>query len=712
LALTQTATVSVTTVGSRAQASPNPIVFDQTATNDNLVVLMAAASEHSDSLSLLYSGPSVYPKHFWFANFKSPSQFMKWNVSLATGAVYRVYAKLSAGAILPLQLSVTGTNTSLNFTTRNIGWDKQDCGTISIPAGASQLVLRRNTTNSTAAISIISLELLRESDRPAYEQRVANSRADTTWFSKSKYGLMTQFGPWGYPPSGPQVPFETWVNGFNVTNFVNLVTNTGAKYVIWSLTWWTYQICAPIQSVDNILGNSNRTSTRDLIGELATALHAAGVRFMLYYHCGQDGHLGYNSTDWWQAQRFPASDHTGRGVGDRSVFLTNWCNVITEIGNRYGTNLDGWFFDDGMVYYPAPFERLGRAAKAGNRNRLVSYNAWIATSYTDFQEVWMGEGSHGESQFGSAPAGGNGIFIDGPQRGLLEQGMFIMEEDWGIHRANQPINTTISANQAIGWVQSASARGVPLSFNMMFWSDQTYSTNSLNVVRNLKKTLYGSTSAPTNNLVVNGGFESPTMPDWAPYPPGSTSLTGWTIDATPSDGVQLGRAGIFSANNGSQNLQLTGGSAYANGGAISQMIATAPGMVYAVSIDIASRNGSAVTGNFNFGSSNRMLNASSTSFTNPTWQVPAATSNTLIKIVGSPNSATKQLVIDSVMVQPVCPLKVAIQRHGTNTILSWPHGALQQAGSVGGPSTNVPGSTSPWTNKSPFGKERFFRLLW
>ncbi|MBI4325718.1 MAG: Ig-like domain-containing protein, partial [Chloroflexi bacterium] len=107
LALTQTATVSVTTVGSRAQASPNPIVFDQTATNDNLVVLMAAASEHSDSLSLLYSGPSVYPKHFWFANFNSPSQFMKWNVSLATGAVYRVYAKLSAGAILPLQLSVT-----------------------------------------------------------------------------------------------------------------------------------------------------------------------------------------------------------------------------------------------------------------------------------------------------------------------------------------------------------------------------------------------------------------------------------------------------------------------------------------------------------------------------------------------------------------------------------------------------------------------------
>jgi len=475
------------------QFAPNPVVFDQMATNDNLVVLMAAASEHNSGLTLYYDGPSVYPKHFWFDNCgNGTNDYMKWNVSLATGAVYHVYGKLSASANVPVRLSITGTNTLLDFTTRNIGWDKLDCGTINIPAGTNQLVLRRNTTNTTDVISIISLELIRESDLPAYDQRVANFRADTTWLSQSKYGLMTQFGAWGYPPTGPQPTLQAFANGFNVTNFVNLVTNTGAKYVIWSLTWYTYQILAPIQAVNNIVpGNTNITSTRDVIGELSAALHRAGVRFMLYYHCGQDSQWGYDSTPWWQAQQFPEPDHTERGTGDRSVLFTNWCNVITEIGNRYGTNLDGWFFDDAaLVYYPGPFERLGQAAKAGNPNRLVSYNAWIATKCTDFQEMWMGEGSQGQSQFGSTPAGGNGVFTDGPQQGLLQHGMFIMEQDWGIHQQNQPITTAINASQAIGWVQSASARGVPLSFDMMMWSDQTYSAASLNVLLSLKNAIY------------------------------------------------------------------------------------------------------------------------------------------------------------------------------------------------------------------------------
>jgi hypothetical protein len=225
-----------------------------------------------------------------------------------------------------------------------------------------------------------------------------------------------------------------------------------------------------------------------------------------------------------------------------------------------------------------------------------------------------------------------------------------MEQDWGVHEQNQSINTGINASQAIGWVRSASARGVPLSFNLMLWSDQTYSTNSLNVLLNLKKAIYGSTNASTNNLVVNGGFEDPVMPDWAAYPPGSTNLSGWTIDATPPDGVQLGRAGIFSPNNGSQNLQLTGGSAYSVGGGISQMVATKSGRTYYISVDVASRNGSAVTGNFKFAGSNFVVNASSTAFATLTWQATASATNTVITITGYTNSASRQLIIDNVVI--------------------------------------------------------------
>jgi hypothetical protein len=533
---------------------------------------------------------------------------------------------------------------------------------------------------------------------------------------------MTQFGPWGYPPSGPQASLQDMAKGFDVSKFVNLVTSTGCKYVIFSLTWWSYQMLAPIQSVDNIVpGNTNITSTRDVIGELSTALHAAGVRFMLYYHSGSDSQVpgGYGSTPWWQAQQFPEPGYTERGVGDRSVFFNNWVNVITEIGNRYGTNLDGWFIDDGLLYYPAPFERLGQAAKAGNPKRLVCYNPWIATEYTDFQEVFMGEQSQGQSQFGSAPAGGNGIFTDGPQAGLLQHAMFTLEQDWGIHDPNQPIITQLSASQVVGWAKDASSRGVPLSINMMLWSDQIYSAASYNVLMNVKSAVYGGYSAAvsSSNLVVNGAFATPAVAGGGDNAlgVGSTGVTGWTVDASPSDGVQLGSEGVFGPDNGSQDLQLTGGSAYAAGGGISQTIATTPGETYTIVVDVASRQGNAVAGNFNFGGRNHVLNASSAVFTTQTWTAIATGTSTLIDITGSPSSASSQLLIANVSVTPSAPQSAVTLANPSFENPAVNDGSYETASLPGWSSSSganaayalinpgAPGSGQPWPSTSPAG---------
>jgi hypothetical protein len=467
------------------QAAPDPIVFNQTAQTDNLVVLMAAAAEYSRGLTVRNIG---YPKHAYMDNFGIPSRCLKWQVSLATGAAYRVYARLSSSTTVPLKLSVEGTGTALNFTTRGIGWDRQDAGTINIPAGRSRLVLRPDAS-STNAIPILSLELVRESDRAAYEQRVAAFRADTTWLSQSKYGLMTSYGAWGYPRKGGRKSLEDFANGFDVPAFVSKVKQTGASYLIWSLTWWEYRMMAPIPEVDAIVGNGNRTATRDVVGELAAALQKEGIRFMLYYHTGHDSHLKYKSTDWWRAQQWPDKLFSERGSGDRTVFFENWIKVITAVGLRYGKNLDGFFFDDALVYYPAPFERLGQAAKAGNPNRLIAYNTWV-NGCTDFQETIFGENLYCEETFGCSPIGGNGIFVDGQYKGLLQHGMPRMEQGWGVCFPNQPIKTSMTASQAISWVQSASRRNVPIAFTMMFWEDQSYSQASMDVLVALKAAIY------------------------------------------------------------------------------------------------------------------------------------------------------------------------------------------------------------------------------
>jgi|GEM_PF-2600177 len=116
------------------------------------------------------------------------------------------------------------------------------------------------------------------------------------------------------------------------------------------------------------------------------------------------------------------------------------------------------------------------------------------------------------------------------------------------------------------------------------------------------------------NLVVNGDFENPHLAGYVSDGPGSTALTGWTVDTAPdSDGIQFGPAGTFGANNGTQNVQLTGAVTYSAGGGISQTIATAPGVIYTISIDVTARSGAPAIGYFQFGSNNFAISSPSTS---------------------------------------------------------------------------------------------------
>jgi hypothetical protein len=62
------------------------------------------------------------------------------------------------------------------------------------------------------------------------------------------------------------------------------------------------------------------------------------------------------------------------------------------LGNRYGSLLKGWFFDDGgMLYYGGPFEDLAVAARAGSSSRLLSYNDYVLSNITDFEDMGFGE---------------------------------------------------------------------------------------------------------------------------------------------------------------------------------------------------------------------------------------------------------------------------------------------------------------------------------
>jgi hypothetical protein len=510
-----------------SQYGPNPIVFDQTSTTDNIQYLMAEGSEHPSTLTMYNSD---FPKSWWFTNFgANSSDYLKWYISVPSAANYRVLAVLqdSAGAGYRLTESSGAT---LNFTIPISDWDKHNAGVIALPAGTSNLTLIRT---STGGHNIKSLELIRDSDYAAYNSRVAAARANTAWFSQAGYGLMFQEGAWSYPRSGSKRDINTQANGFDVNAFVNMVKSTGASYVIWSFSWYTYQPYAPITSVNTAIGSSNpygeaNTSTRDLIGELATALHAQGIKFMMYYHRGEPA----SALPWFQSSVWDPNFST-TGVATRTTFFNDWDSVVTEVGNRYGTNLDGWFFDDGMVYYPAKFEHLEQVARAGNASRLVAWNPWIGPRVTDFQDVWMGENHHSETITGSS-TNGTGILTAGPNKGELEHGMFAMGSDWGVHNQNQTTGAPgFTAQTAANWVCAGKAKGEPESFDMMMWDGGTQpdvDSSELNLLVSMKGLV--ASQCPSGPTPTPGPTATP-APE-APYGGTRWNLPG-TVEAENYD---------------------------------------------------------------------------------------------------------------------------------------------------------------------------------
>jgi len=327
---------------------------------------------------------------------------------------------------------------------------------------------------------------------------------------------MFQYGAWGFPAGGgPAKSLDQQAADFNVPAFISMVQNTGASYVIWSISWWTYHLDAALTSPDSIVSaaggpaNPGLTSTRDLIGDVAAACRGAGIRFMMYYHTGDEDQA------WWPYQKWPAS-FAPTGTGDRSTFFANWTKVVTEIGQRYGTNLDGFFFDDAMVmYYPGSFEQLHAAARSGNPNRLISFNDYVFPRVTDFQDVWFGEGHHGESQSGSAGSGGNGVFTSGPYQGLLQHGMSTLDNDWGVHVQGQVIQSqNISAATLTSWISDAASRRVPVSLDLMMYEDGTVSATDLATLAQVKQQLRAGNSTIVDDtdlrIVYTGSWNTST----------------------------------------------------------------------------------------------------------------------------------------------------------------------------------------------------------
>jgi len=446
-------------------ASPTPVVQIGPG---GITVLMADRARRSDQLEpfVVWGKPEG---RAWVRNWKSPDDSFEWTVEVPEEAPYEAIV-LASGAAGD-EIEIVGPANRLVLKLARKGWDRLGVpGKLALPKGQSVIRVR---LLRPADACLKSVELVNVAERPSIDARVKAFRADTSWLGEAKYGVMFQWGQWGCPRHGRPKPWPKMIDDFDSEAFARMVEETGAGYVIWSVTWRTFYFPAPIKAIDAIL--PGRTSERDLVGDLADALGKRGIKLTLYYH------EGHPDREWW-SRNWVSGD-------DKDKFHDNWCAIITEVGQRYKEKLAGWWFDDGMLYYPAPFERLGKAAKAGHPGRFVAYNAWVLPRLTVFQEVAFGEGYRG----GSADVGDDGIFTDGPQQGLRSQGMFIVDgPDWGIYQPETKINPpAFSAEQAVEMVRKAAAKKEALSFNLLMYEDGSVGEQSLALMKAVRKAIRG-----------------------------------------------------------------------------------------------------------------------------------------------------------------------------------------------------------------------------
>ncbi len=278
------------------------------------------------------------------------------------------------------------------------------------------------------------------------------------------------WGEWGANADGSHAVWPGSYAGLNIPDIVKRVKDAGATTLVWALSWDSYYIAAPIASVDDVM--SGRTSTTDYLGQLLDEAQDQGIRVMFYYHLG---HGNNPNLDWWNNFWTVPGGNDAR----KEAPMNKWINIITEIGNRYGSKLAGWYFDDGVVYYPSPFRMLTEAARAGNADRMVSFNSFTMPRFTDYEDFYFGE-AYGNA--GTATNILNGLFTSGPHKGEQATQNFPTESgDWGVLRklGDYSLNTTMSDSDFKAIAQRALGRHQFMAYNFRMLEDGTMSQTSL-----------------------------------------------------------------------------------------------------------------------------------------------------------------------------------------------------------------------------------------
>ncbi len=334
-----------------------------------------------------------------------------------------------------------------------------------LPIGIQEVGLKSTgLATGKTLLNIRAVELVPVSAYQSIEKenkKAVATRASTEWLTKSGYGVMFHWTSQSVNPDGSNKPFEQAVNDFDVKKFADMVEETGAGYVIFTIGHAEQYCPAPIKSWEKC--HQGKTTQRDLIEEMANALNAKGIRLICYMN-------SYGTAKF--------------GKVDNLEFYKTFTDILKEFGDRYKEKVAGYWFDCWYQIFEGfpdiPFEDFFKATKTGNKDRIICLNSWIYPSVSPWQEYWSGEVASPVA----LPV--NGYMVDGPVPDLRYQALLIMEPYWVQQRPDHP-DPRFTANELSQYILDCMANGGAVTINMGIYQNGTVGEKALDVMKQVCK---------------------------------------------------------------------------------------------------------------------------------------------------------------------------------------------------------------------------------
>jgi hypothetical protein len=217
---------------------------------------------------------------------------------------------------------------------------------------------------------------------------------NTDWFRDAGFGIMVHYLSSNIVHDKGSEEWNDAVDSFDTDDFALKASEAGAGFVMFTLGQNSGYYCSPNAAFDSIVGTSpgDLCSRRDLPTDLIKSLKKFNIPLILYLPSNPP------ISNKLVSEKFRYTYGKDSATSQYNQFLLE--NVIREWSLRYGTGVKGWWFDGLYSWNNIRSTRMDMslkhnisthtlAAKAGNKNSIVTYNygfgkIQVNTPYCDY----------------------------------------------------------------------------------------------------------------------------------------------------------------------------------------------------------------------------------------------------------------------------------------------------------------------------------------